>query len=81
MSTTIEKTAFLKSFGKRIEVLRKEKKLSLRQLSQNCDIDYSDISKIEKGLRNIQISTILELAKGLEVHPQELFNFKVDGES
>ncbi|WPO89310.1 helix-turn-helix domain-containing protein [Chryseobacterium sp. HR92] len=79
MPTTIEKTAFLKSFGKRIEILRKEKKLSLRQLSQNCDIDYSDISKIEKGLRNIQISTIIELAKGLDTHPQELFNFTIEG--
>lgn len=79
MPTAIEKAAFLKSFGKRIEILRKEKKLSLRQLSQNCDIDYSDISKIEKGLRNIQISTIIELAKGLDIHPQELFNFKIEG--
>ncbi|WP_426482676.1 helix-turn-helix domain-containing protein [Chryseobacterium sp. R2ACT005] len=78
MSTTSEKIAFLKSFGKRIEVLRNEKNLSLRQLSQNCDIDYSDISKIEKGLRNIQMSTILELAKGLNVTIKELFDFDIN---
>jgi len=78
MSTTSERNAFLKSFGKRIEILRTEKNLSLRQLSQNCDIDYSDISKIEKGLRNIQISTILELAKGLDIHPKHLFDFDFD---
>ncbi|HCN52207.1 MAG TPA: XRE family transcriptional regulator [Chryseobacterium sp.] len=77
MSKTSEKITFLTSFGKRIETLRNEKKLSLRQLSQNCDLDYSDISKIEKGLRNIQISTILELAKGLDVHPKQLFDFEI----
>lgn len=75
MPTTSEKITFLKSFGKRVETLRNEKNLSLRQLSQNCDLDYSDISKIEKGLRNIQISTILELAKGLDVSPKQLFDF------
>lgn len=78
MSITSEKIVFLKSFGKRIEALRTEKNLSLRQLSQNCDIDYSDISKIEKGLRNIQMSTILELAKGLDVTTKELFDFDID---
>ncbi|AZA49388.1 XRE family transcriptional regulator [Chryseobacterium carnipullorum] len=78
MTLTPEKIEFLKSFGKRIETLRNEKKLSLRQLSQNCDIDYSDISKIEKGLRNIQISTILELAKGLDIQPKQLFDFETD---
>ncbi|MDN5395832.1 MAG: helix-turn-helix domain-containing protein [Chryseobacterium sp.] len=78
MTLTSEKIAFLKSFGKRVETLRTEKNLSLRQLSQNCDIDYSDISKIEKGLRNIQMSTILELAKGLDVSIKELFDFDID---
>ncbi|WKB81807.1 helix-turn-helix transcriptional regulator [Cellulophaga lytica] len=70
------KDIFLKLFGKQIKQLRVEKKLSLRELSIRCNIDYSDISKIEKGKRNIQLSTLLELAKGLEVHPKELLNIK-----
>lgn len=76
MTLTPEKIEFLKSFGKRIETLRNKKNLSLRQLSQICDIDYSDISKIEKGLRNIQMSTILELAKGLDIELKQLFDFE-----
>lgn len=78
MATNSEKIAFLKGFGKRVQELREEKQLSLRQLAQNCEIDYSDIGKIEKGLRNIQMSTILELSKGLDVTPRELFNFKLN---
>jgi transcriptional regulator with XRE-family HTH domain len=81
MATDSEKIVFLIAFGKRVQALREEKQLSLRQLAQNCEIDYSDISKIEKGLRNIQMSTILELSKGLNVSPQELFNFKINDKS
>ena len=41
-------------------------------------MDHSNISKIEKGEVDLRISTIQELSKGLEVHPQELFSFKID---
>ena len=70
-----DKDQFLVLFGENIGKIRTEKKLSLRQLSQYCDIDHSDISKIEKGERNIQMSTILQLAKGLSKTPRELFDF------
>ena len=30
---------------------------------------------LEKGKRNITLSAILALAKGLEIHPKELFGF------
>ena len=48
MATNSEKIEFLKGFGKRVQELREGKQLSLRQLAQNCEIDYSDIGKIEK---------------------------------
>tara|TARA_R110000772_G_scaffold102411_1_gene203164 strand:- start:437 stop:676 length:240 start_codon:yes stop_codon:yes gene_type:complete len=70
-----EADLFLKAFGERIAVLRKSKNLSYRKLAQRCNVDYSDISKIEKGLIKIQLPTILELAKGLEAHPRDLFDF------
>ncbi|PJX28493.1 transcriptional regulator [Psychroflexus sp. S27] len=62
--------------GKRIKYLRKEQGLSLRKLAQRCDVDFSDINKIEKGERNMQMTTLFELAKGLEVHPRDLFDFE-----
>ncbi|GMN06303.1 hypothetical protein MTsPCn5_16920 [Croceitalea sp. MTPC5] len=69
---------FLRAFGKRLQQLRKSKELSYRKMSTMCDIDYSDISKIEKGQVNIQLSTILELSKALEVEPKEFFEFNKD---
>jgi transcriptional regulator with XRE-family HTH domain len=64
--------------GKRIKHLRTNQNLSFRQLAQNCNIDHSDISKIEKGEKNIQFTTIIELAKGLGLHPRELFDFEIN---
>ena len=74
----INKNEFLILFGKETEKHRIKQNLSYRQLAQRCDIDHSNISKIEKGEINITLSTILELSKGLKINPKELFNFKID---
>ena len=71
---------FLNQLGKQLEKLRKKKNLSYRRLAQNCNIDYSDISKIEKGKANITMLTLLDLAKGLEVHPKKLLDFEFEFE-
>lgn len=71
---------FLKEFGRRVMYFRKRKRLSYRKLAQNCNVDYSDISKIEKGKINVQLLTVAELAKGLEIHPKKLLDFEFDFE-
>lgn len=65
-----------KQFGETLGKIRREKGLSLRALARNCEIDDSKISKIENGKFNIQLSTIIELAKGLDIDAKELFDFK-----
>ncbi|MBX9733282.1 MAG: helix-turn-helix domain-containing protein [Chitinophagaceae bacterium] len=62
----------LKKLGANIKRLRETKNLSLRELSYACDIDNSKIAKIEKGQINITFTTILQLAKALEISPSEL---------
>ncbi|MBE7641686.1 helix-turn-helix domain-containing protein [Salegentibacter sp. BLCTC] len=66
---------YLEKFGENVLKRRIELKLSYRQLAQKCDIDFSAISKIEKGQKSFEFQTIIELAKGLEIHPKELFDF------
>lgn len=73
----MDRIEFRIAFGKRVEEFRKKLGLSYRQLAQKCDVDHSNISKIEKGEVDVRISTIQELAKGLEVHPGELFDFEM----
>lgn len=67
------------ALGKSVEKFRKSQGLSYRQLAQKCDVDHSNISKIEKGKVDLRISTLYELSKGLEIHPRELFGFEMDG--
>ncbi|MDH5033773.1 helix-turn-helix domain-containing protein [Chryseobacterium cucumeris] len=74
----MDKAEFRIAFGKRVEKFRKELGLSYRELAQKCDVDHSNISKIEKGEVDLRISTIQELSKGLNIHPKDLFNFKID---
>jgi transcriptional regulator with XRE-family HTH domain len=66
---------YIEKFGENILKRRNELKLSYRQLAQKCDVDFSAISKIEKGQKSLEFQTIIELAKGLEIHPKELFDF------
>jgi len=78
MNIDLSNKEFLIRFGERLKKLRLIKKLSYRQMAQRCDLDYSYISKIEKGKHNIQLSTVLELSKGLNIKPKELFDFEFD---
>jgi len=68
----------LKRFGERLHMLREKRGLSLRELSYACNIDYSKISKIEKGQVNITVTTVLELSRGLDIEAAELFRFDYD---
>lgn len=46
----------IESFGEYIRHLREEKKLPLRKVAAQLDIDTSTLSKVEKGDRTIGIS-------------------------
>ena len=67
----------LQKFGQNLRKIRDSKNLSLREVSLNCNIDNSKISKIEQGRINITYTTLLELANGLKVDPSELLKIKL----
>lgn len=75
MNIELSNEKFLISFGEKLKKVRTSKNLSYRQMAQRCDLDYSYISKIEKGRHNIQLTSVLELAKGLNINIKELFDF------
>lgn len=69
----------MQPFRDRLFKLRTEKDLSLRELSQKCDVDHAKISKLESNPdTNLTLTTLFELAKGLGVHPKELINYSFD---
>ncbi|WP_233276858.1 helix-turn-helix domain-containing protein [Mucilaginibacter paludis] len=63
-------------FGKRLKYLRQSKNLTYRKMALLCNVEYADIQRYETGKVNITLLSLGELAKALEVDPQELLNFK-----
>ncbi len=68
----------LKQFAAQLIKLRKKKGLSQRELSARCDVDYGKISKLENNKANLTLTTLIELAEGLEVHPKILLDIDFD---
>lgn len=62
----------LKLIGERIRSIRKEKKLSQEELANLCDIELSQINRIELGKINTSISHLLLIAHHLGVLPEDL---------
>lgn len=56
----------------KLRVLRAQAGLTLRELEERSGISKDAISEIERGLRNPRTSTLVKLADGLGVDPQEL---------
>ena len=60
--------------GKRIEELRKEKKMTQKELAEKAGLHRAYFWDIEQG-RNISIKTAYNIARALGVKLSELFDF------
>jgi transcriptional regulator with XRE-family HTH domain len=60
------------AFGKLIRKLRRERGVGQDQFAQEAGINRSHVSLIELGKRNVELETIVKLARGLELTPAEL---------
>ncbi|MCC4214099.1 helix-turn-helix domain-containing protein [Leeuwenhoekiella parthenopeia] len=66
---------FVRRFGENLRRIRKSKNCSMEQLAHKSNMEYSQISRIERGQINTSISTAKVLADALEVEVHQLFNF------
>jgi transcriptional regulator with XRE-family HTH domain len=55
-----------------IKKYRLQKKLTIEELANMIGVDYSQISRMERGVVNSNISIIFEVAEALEIHPGRL---------
>ena len=62
-----------KSFGQKVQQLRKEKGLSQEKFALSIDMDRTYFASVEAGKRNIAIKNIQKIADGLGVSLSELF--------
>ena len=73
---TMKHESYLKSLGRRIKSLRKEKNLSQDRLSEKIDKSVDTISNIERGKFAPRLDTALEIARALDVELFELFRVR-----
>jgi transcriptional regulator with XRE-family HTH domain len=64
----------LKAFGAKIRMVRKSKNMSMQQLANIGEIELSQIYRIETGKINPKLTTILAIAKALDLPEWEIFN-------
>ena len=70
----MSKKIFFKRVSIRIRNLRKEKSLSTYRLFLLSGVTPSLIGKVELGRRDMHLSTLIRILKGLNTTPQEFFN-------
>lgn len=66
---------FIKSLGTHLRKTRKERKISMEKLAHLCEMEYSQISRIELGQINTSINTVKKIADSLDIEIKELFDF------
>jgi transcriptional regulator with XRE-family HTH domain len=62
--------------GERITHLRKERQLSQQKFSYDANIERTYLTHIEKGRKNISLSTLEKIMNALEITPKDFFNTK-----
>lgn len=62
------------AFGNRIRELRAEHGVSQDDLARETDVHPTAIGRMERGAREPRLTTILRIARGLDVKPGELLD-------
>jgi transcriptional regulator with XRE-family HTH domain len=62
------------AFGQRLRELRAERGVSQDDLADATDVHPTAIGRLERGAREPRLTTILRLARGLDVEPGDLLN-------
>lgn len=57
----------LEKFGAHLRALRIAKEMTLEELAFACEMELSQVHRIEKGKINTTLSTLEALANGLEI--------------
>ena len=60
-------------FARSIRKIREDNDFTRRQVAQRAQLSVKYIAKIEQGVHNPRVETILKLCKGLKISPSELF--------
>lgn len=72
MGRTSRRTAAQTELGRRAREARGRLGISQMALADRIGLHFTFVSEVERGERNLSLSSLLRLAEGLEVDPGEL---------
>lgn len=58
--------------GEKIRKCRKAQKMTIEDLAIKCAVDYSQVSRMERGRVNFTYFSLLKIASALDIDPKEL---------
>jgi transcriptional regulator with XRE-family HTH domain len=67
MANLTKRERFGREFGALLKAARTEKKLTLEELGELCEIDMGNLSKIERGMNVPRVDTAFKVASALGV--------------
>jgi transcriptional regulator with XRE-family HTH domain len=59
--------------GRNIKAQRERRQLTQEKLAYRAGMHPVEVGRAERGMRDMRVSTVVKLARGLEVPPMELF--------
>jgi transcriptional regulator with XRE-family HTH domain len=62
------------NLGKNLRAARKKLELTQEQVSERSGVQAGEVSRIERGLRDPQVSTVEKLAAAVELPPGRLLD-------
>lgn len=68
---------FCKALGQQVRRIRQREGISMRKLALEAEMEYSQLSKIERGVINTTVSSLYALATAMNIPVKEFFDFKV----
>ncbi|HEY9262427.1 helix-turn-helix transcriptional regulator [Chitinophaga sp.] len=71
--------AYITAFGQNFKKLLESKKKTPEEVAAHGNIETKQVYRVINGEHAATLSVIYALAKGLDVHPKELFDFSFTG--
>ena len=61
-------------FGKNLRAARKKLGLTQEQVAERSGVQAGEVSRMERGLRDPKLSTVMKLAAAVEIEPGRLLD-------
>jgi transcriptional regulator with XRE-family HTH domain len=61
-------------FARNLAAARADRRLSQTQVSARSGVHVTEVSRIERGMRDPRVTTVIRLARALEIKPARLFD-------